>query len=151
MSLTLKVVCKSMAAILVAFGPYSLAANHWSCKFDAGPVLAQPQGSSACGEADRLGPNICNAVVYCVKGNDYRRTLVTCDALTDNTCPSADLCDADSGFVGLGFAQVAKDEAVKEFWAKRDALAERRRAERESTSRVTPTSAVHPTQGRPSR
>ena len=73
-----------------------------------------------------------------------RSATGACDALSDGTCPSADLCARDSALSGVKNAQLAKDDAVTEFWGKREEVNQRRREAKLSDTKLSSTTVGAP-------
>jgi hypothetical protein len=119
-----------LAVVSFFIFPAFAEAGSWSCKYESGPSVFLPTGSNACGEHAKAGPSVCGGLIYCEQGTQYKRTTVMCDALPDGSCPSAYLCREDSAFSGVAKGQIAKDEAVTDFWDKREESMDRRRARR---------------------
>lgn len=126
---------RQISTFFLIVAPAVAVADSWSCKYEYPPVLVRPSGSSACGESSQDGPHFCVARIKCTSGAKFRVETSSCDALPDASCPSADLCMKDIGLTSVAEAKVAKDVSVTEFWAKRDALAERRRQQQVTNQR----------------
>jgi hypothetical protein len=113
------------------------------CQYESPPRLVQPTGSLACGESKKDGAHICVAEIKCSMPDGTLRSGVgACDAMPDGTCPGPEMCANDTALSIVGHAQVAKDDAVTEFWGKREDIMEhRRRAAKLSDTEVSSTPA----------